>query len=99
MSSKEPHIGYKVGVMLLDLDDPRRVLYRTSKPVLEPKEWYEHDWKPNVVLATGAVVMGEDLLVYYGGGDKRVAVARTNLRDFLRQIMHGEHAVLTPVTM
>jgi len=99
MNSREPHVGYKVGAMLLDLDDPRRVLYRSNNPVLEPKEWYEHDWKPNVVMATGAVVMGDDLLVYYGGGDKRVAVARANLRDFVRQLMQGEHAELKPVTM
>lgn len=99
MSSQQPHIGYKVGAMLLDLDDPRRVLYRSANPVLEPKEWYEHDWKPNVVMATGAVIMGEDLLVYYGGGDKRVAVARADLRDFVRKLMHGEHAELKPVTM
>ena len=97
MNSQQSHIGYKVGAMLLDLDDPRRVLYRTNYPVLEPKEWYEHDWKPNVIMATGAVVMGEDLLVYYGGGDKRVAVAKANLRDFIRQMMHGEHAELKPV--
>lgn len=99
MNSKEPHIGYKVGAMLLDLDDPRRVLYRTNTPVLEPTEWYEHDWKPHVIMATGAVVIGDELMVYYGGGDKRIAVARANLRDFVRQLMHGEHAELKPVTM
>lgn len=99
MNSQEPHIGYKVGAMLLDLDDPRRILYRTAKPVLEPKEWYEHDWKPNVVMATGAVVVGDDLMVYYGGGDKRIAIAKANLRDFVRQMMHGEHAELKPVTI
>ena len=71
----------------------------TNYPVLEPKEWYEHDWKPNVIMATGAVVMGEDLLVYYGGGAKRVAAAKANWRDFIRQMMHGEHAELKPVTM
>ncbi|MDZ4226445.1 MAG: glycosidase [Patescibacteria group bacterium] len=98
-SSKQPHIGYKVGAMLLDLDDPRRVLYRSNLPVLEPKEWYENDWKPGVTYASGAVIAGEDLFVYYGGGDKRVAVAKANLRDFLRQLMHGEHAELKPVTI
>lgn len=99
MSSKEPHIGYKVGAMLLDLDDPTRVLYRSAHPILIPEEWYEHDWKPHVVMATGAVVVGDDLLVYYGGGDKRIAAARADLRDFIRRLQTNEHIALSPVRL
>ncbi len=99
MNSQEPHIGYKVGAMLLDLDDPTQVLYRSAYPILTPNEWYEHDWKPNVVMATGAVVVGDELLVYYGGGDKHIAAARTDLRDFIRRLQTDEHIVLTPVTL
>ncbi len=97
MDNAQPNIGYKVGAMLLSLNDPTKVLHRTAHPILEPSEWYENDWKPGVIIATGAVVVGDDLLVYYGGGDKYVAAAKTNLRDFLRKLTSGEHAVLTPV--
>jgi predicted GH43/DUF377 family glycosyl hydrolase len=97
MDTAESHIGYKVGAMLLDLDDPTKVLFRANYPILIPNEWYENDWKPGVVIATGAVVVGDELIVYYGGGDKYVAAAKTNLRDFLRKLSAGEHAVLTPV--
>ena len=97
MDPAHPDIGYKVGAMLLDLNDPTKILFRTKEPVLEPTEWYENEWKFGVVMATGAVVVGKDLLVYYGGGDKHIAVARANLRDFLRQLTHEEHAVLEPV--
>lgn len=95
--ARSPHIGYKVGALLLDLHDPTTILYRSEGPVLEPKEWYEHDWKPNVVYASGAVLWGDDVIVYYGGGDKRIAAAKANLRDFLRKLMHHEHTTLTPV--
>lgn len=78
-----PEIGYKVGAMLLDLKDPARILYRSSSPILESKEWYENDWKPGVTYASGAVIVGKDLLVYYGGGDKHIAVAKINLAEFL----------------
>lgn len=94
MDPADPDIGYKVGALLLDLDDPTRVLYRSAAPVLVPSEWYENDWKPGVVYVSGAVVLGNDLLVYYGGGDKRIAVAKTNLQTFLRSLTHGRHAVL-----
>jgi len=90
---------YKVGVMLLDLKNPKKILYRSSEPILEPDEWYENDWKPGVVYATGAVVFNGDLIVYYGGGDKFVAAARMKLDDFLFKLMHNQSAALEPVTM
>ncbi len=90
---KEPHIGYKLGALLLDLSDPSKVLYRSQNPILEPKEWYENDWKPGVIYASGAVVFGDDLIVYYGGGDKHVAAAKTNLNEFLQKLMTKENKV------
>lgn len=94
---REPQVGYKVGALLLDLNDPTKILYRSKSPVLTPTQWYEHDWKPHVVYASGAVVWGSDVVVYYGGGDKYIAAARANLRDFVRALMLHEHATLTPV--
>ena len=91
--------GYNVGAMLLDLDDPTKILYQTEQPILTPTHWYENDWKPGVVYATGAVVFGDDLIVYYGGGDKYVAAARANLADFLDKLTNNQNASLTPVTM
>jgi len=77
---------YKLGAMLLDLDDPTKELFRTNAPILEPKEWYENHGKPGVVYTCGAVILGENLIVYYGGGDKQIAVARANVAEFLRAL-------------
>jgi len=85
--ANHPQVGYKVGAMLLDLKDPTKILYRSSAPILESKEWYENDWKPGVTYASGTVILGKDLLVYYGGGDRRIALAKANLDDFLRSLM------------
>lgn len=89
--------GYQVGAMLLDLNDPTKILYRSDAPILTPDEWYENEWKAGVVYASGAVVVGDDLIVYYGGGDKYVAAAKANLRDFLRKLTTHQHAVLEQV--
>ena len=75
---------YKVGTMLLDLDDPTKVLCRSKEPVLEPSEHYENNgFKSGVVYASGAVVKNGELLVYYGGADSCVCVASANLDKFL----------------
>ncbi len=89
MSPKEPHIGYKVGAMLLDLEDPTKILHRSNTPILEPKEWYENDWKPGVVYASGAVIFKDELIVYYGGGDKFIAAATAPLDSFLHSLCNN----------
>lgn len=90
---------YKLGAMILDLDDPTKVLYRTSAPILEPQEWYENDGKPGVVYTCGAVILNENLVVYYGGGDKHIAVARANVREFLDALSQDRAVSLVPVAI
>ncbi|MFH1782561.1 MAG: hypothetical protein ABH848_02980 [Candidatus Omnitrophota bacterium] len=77
---------YKIGAMILDLEDPSKVLFRTSKPILEPDEHYENDWKPGIVYPCGAVVLEKELIVYYGGGDKFVCCATAKLDKFMEDI-------------
>ncbi len=79
---KEPH-KYQLGAMILDFNDPTRILHRSAHPILSPDMFYENDGKPGIVYASGAVIRGEDLRVYYGGGDKVVCTASTPLQDFM----------------
>lgn len=87
MDPKESN-HYKLGAMLLDLNDPTRVIARAKEPILEPEAWYEnYGWKGGIVYGCGAVVLGDDLFVYYGGADSVGCVARTKLDTFLNDIM------------
>lgn len=81
---------YKVGALLLDLNDPEKVLHRAQRPILEPSEWYENDYKPGIVYANGAVVKDGELLVYYGGGDKHIAVAHIRLETLLESLKNNK---------
>ena len=75
---------YKVGAMLLDLEDPTKVLHRSKKPVLEPVAFYENNgFKGGVVYVSGAVVKDGTLFVYYGGADSCICVAFANLEEFV----------------
>jgi len=94
MDKNDPN-RYKVGALLLDLKDPTKVLYRASRPILEPDLWYENDWKPGIVYVSGAVVKDGTLFLYYGGGDKRIAVAYVDLKEFLHKLKSGENAVFS----
>ncbi len=85
--TKEPG-KYKVGMMLLDLQDPRQIIAVSKYPVLEPTEKYEHEgFKPGVIYVTGAVVKDDDLLVYYGAADNYVCVARGNITELVELLL------------
>ncbi len=82
---------YKVGAMLLDLQDPRIVICRSAAPILEPTMVYENSgFKPGVIYLSGAVVKGSELLVYYGASDSYVCVASCGLEELLRALMEGD---------
>ena len=64
----------------MDLKDPTLVLYRTHDPLLEPEMPYEKNGiVQNVVFPCGAVMMKNQLYVYYGGADKFVGVATLDI--------------------
>ncbi len=90
----EDHV-YRVGALLLDLRDPRRILARTPEPILEPEMPYEREGLvPNVVFPTGNVVIRDRLFVYYGGADRVCCAATAPLRDLLDHL--GRHAWRRP---
>ncbi len=77
---------YRVGLALLDLDDPRKVLRRTDEWVMGPTAPYERSGDVNkVVFPTGWVLdpATQVISLYYGAGDSAIAVATANLEDVL----------------
>ena len=79
---------YRAGAALLDLEKPWIVISRTSKPVLEPEMSYERCGDvPNVVFPTGAVVIGDKLLVFYGGADKFCCAAHARIDELLDYLL------------
>ena len=75
---------YRLGAILLDLADPTKIIARTDEPIFEPENNYEKEGQmPNVVFSCGAVLVGEKIFVYYGGGDKVIGVATIKVMDLL----------------
>ena len=78
---------YRAGAALLDLENPRRVIARTSEPILEPEEDYERiGVVPNVVFPEGAVVRNDELRVFYGGADRVCCVASVPMKLLMESL-------------
>ncbi len=79
---------YKIGAMLLDLNNPTRVLRRTSRPILEPRAFYENcGHKSGIAYPCGAAVIEDQLFVYYGGADTYVCTASVGLTGLLEGLL------------
>ena len=78
---------YALGALLLDADDPSRVLARSPQPILMPIEPYEREGLFNdVVFSCGHVSLdgaGDEIRVYYGAADSRLAAADLRVRDII----------------
>ena len=77
---------YRVGTVLLDLEDPLRVIARCNVPLLSPREDYERVGDVgNVVFACGAIVEPDgEIKMYYGAADTYLCVATARLEDILK---------------
>ena len=77
--------NYYLGVVLLDLEDPAKVIRASRKFLLQPEEIYECVGQvPNVVFTCGAIVADDGRLnVYYAGADTCVCLARTSVTELL----------------
>jgi len=84
----EPGFKYKIGAMLLDDNDPSKILARTDEPIFEPEMPYEIEGEvPNVVFPCGSLIIGDQLYVYYGGADKVIGVATIKLQTLINNLL------------
>jgi len=76
---------YKVGLALLDLDDPTKVIARHKAPIFEAEHDYEMgETAPNVVFPTGTIVQKDTLWLYYGASDSTVCLATARISNLLK---------------
>lgn len=87
--------AYRAGAMLLDINDPRKVIGKLHQPLFSPTEpWEVGNTKnfegevANVVFPTGTAVFGDDLYMYYGATDKRICVASVKISELLNDLQN-----------
>lgn len=84
----DKNLVYRAGAALLDLAEPTKVIGRLPYPILEPERTYELKGDvPNVVFPEGTALFDNELLVFYGGADKVIALASVNINKLLDALL------------
>lgn len=78
-----PMRSYGIGALLLDLEDPTKVIGQLPRPLLSPTTEEQDGYVPNVVYSCGSLVHGENLFVPYGIADQSISVATVNVAALL----------------
>ncbi len=78
---------YSIGAVLLDKDDPSKVIGRTKQPILAAKDQDREGYVPNVVYSCGALRHGDALFLPYGIADSSIGFAFVKIADMLAAMM------------
>jgi predicted GH43/DUF377 family glycosyl hydrolase len=81
-----PMRQYWIGALLLDLEDPSRVIGELSEPLLVPNADEREGYVPNVVYSCGAMRHGEHLIVPYAASDSHTRIATVSIPDLLARM-------------
>jgi predicted GH43/DUF377 family glycosyl hydrolase len=95
---------FGIEALLLDLNDPTKIIARTDSPILVPEETYEMFGQvPNIVFPSGSFISGHKLHIYYGATDTTCCRADLDLEDLLatiekKPVVHrsDHNPILTP---
>lgn len=75
---------FGIEALLLDLDDPKKIIGRTKGPLLAPEESYERTgYVDNIVFPSGAILSGDTIHLYYGAADTTGCRASMSLTDLV----------------
>jgi predicted GH43/DUF377 family glycosyl hydrolase len=77
---------YSIGAVLLDLDDPARMLGRLSAPLMDPEDSERNGYVPNVLYSCGALLHGDSLVIPYGISDATIGIAVVDLSELLDRL-------------
>jgi len=82
-----PMREYSIGAMLLDIDDPVKVIGRLPEPLLSPEEEDRFGYVPNVVYSCGAMLHRGELVIPYGISDRYVGIATVDVEELLDELL------------
>ena len=86
-----PQKLFTIEAVLLDLNNPSKIIARTEAPILTPEEYYEKfGLVPNIVFPSGAIIKEDWLYFYYGATDTTCCLAFVKLSSLLSQMLEKD---------
>jgi predicted GH43/DUF377 family glycosyl hydrolase len=84
---------YCLGALLLDLQDPSKVIARSEHPLMQPEELYETTgFFGQVIFTNGHVVNGDTITLYYGAADEVICAATLSIQAILQSLSNTHQA-------
>ena len=81
-----PMRQYCIGVMLLDLENPTKIIARLEEPLLAPHEEDREGYVPNVVYTCGAIIHNNELVIPYSMSDITSGIATVGVRELINSM-------------
>lgn len=81
-----PMREYGIGAVLLDLDDPTKIIGALSQPLLTPEGDERDGYTPNVVYSCGSLIHEETLILPYGYSDAAIRFAMVNMPELMNRL-------------
>lgn len=82
---------FRLGTAILDKENPTKVTGRSDIPILSPREYYERVGdSSNMVFSCGAIVEGEELMLYYGGANMGINLGTALISDIVAECLKKE---------
>jgi predicted GH43/DUF377 family glycosyl hydrolase len=81
-----PMRKYSVWAVLLDIDDPSKIIGQLEEPLLAPDEHERDGYVPNVVYTCGSMIHKDELIIPYGIADQRCSVASVPIRELMSRL-------------
>jgi len=81
-----PMRKYCIGIELLDLEDPTKIIGRLDEPIIVPNEEEREGYVPNVVYSCGALINNNELVIPYAMADSKSSIATISVPELLSRI-------------
>jgi len=87
-----PMRRYCIGAMLLDLNDPTKVINQLDEPLIVPNEAEREGYVPNVVYSCGSVIHNDRLIIPYGKSDTQSTYATVSVKELMSRLLPSDFA-------
>jgi predicted GH43/DUF377 family glycosyl hydrolase len=82
-----PFRRYCIGVKLLDLDNPSKIIGELEHPLIIPNENEREGYVPNVTYSCGSIIHNDTLVIPYGMADSSSSIATTRLEPLIKRLL------------